>query len=159
MFLFIRCTYTSGRHQTTRQALPPGFYLHGASCLSNGPWQLAGLPQACTSGRYAVEIVLQIGVSVAAQAVAVGRIGWVEAVLTLPCVGHAVVVGVGRGGSCNRKYKFLHGSVRLVLTLYRSYSAGTVHYCSTSVPCATLSVSVLFVHGILSLGHTPSTMG
>lgn len=159
MFLFIRCTYTSDRNQTTRQALPPGFYLHSASCLSNGPWQRAGLPQACTSGRNAVEIVLKIGVSVAAKAVAVGRIGRVEAVLTLPCVGHAVVVGAGRGGGCNRKYKFLHSSVRLVLTLYKSYGRGTARHCSTSVPCATLSVSVLFVHGILSLGHTPSTMG
>lgn len=62
-------------------------------------------------------------------------------------------------GGCNRKYKILHGSVRLVLTLYKSYGRGSAHHCSTSVPCATLSVSVLFVHGILSLGHTPSTMG
>ena len=75
---------------------------------------------------------------------------------SLKAVGHAQS---RHEGGCNRKYKILHGSVRLVLTLYRSYSAGTVHYCSTSVPWATLSVSVLFVHGILSLGHTPSTMG
>ena len=92
----------------------------GGGCFagSNGPWRqvvgrqrvagngcLAGQrrkiftpPASLPSVSQAVDVCLEHGVAVGAGSVAVGRVVGVETAAGLPCVGHAVVVGVGWGG-------------------------------------------------------------
>lgn len=55
-------------------------------------------PASLPSVSQAVDVCLEHGVAVGAGSVAVGRVVGVETAAGLPCVGHAVVVGVGWGG-------------------------------------------------------------